>query len=90
MYEVKMLKDNFQYKKGEIIKLSNVSVNCWVNDGICKVIRYLGNFYESTYFLEERITRLKLQIENLQSKLKYNEDLLIRKEQKHGDDVKNG
>lgn len=79
MYEVRMLKDDFRYKKGEIIKLGNVHIDSWVNDGRCKVIRYLGNFYESTYFLKERIERLKLQIKHLETKLKYNQDLLKRR-----------
>jgi len=82
MYEVEILKDNkFRgWKKGDIVRVSNMWVEGAVEREEVRVIRYLGNFYNSIFFLKEKIEKLKMKITDLQMKLKYNEDLLKRKE----------
>ena len=75
MYRVKYLKKTHNHEKGAVVELDDLSTQ-WAQDRKeIKVLRYLGGLHNSPYYAKKKIPKIKVEIEKLQSKLKYYERL---------------
>lgn len=77
MYKVKGLQDYGCWcKKGEIHEVNNTLAMSTSRKGITEIIEFLGNCPYSKHHLLESIKSMKIQVKNLQEKIKRYEEML--------------
>ena len=81
MYQVKGLEDYGSWcKKGEIYTISNNRAEHLSRRKIVEIIKFVGHYPYSPYHLKQSIKSMRLQIENLQRKIKAYEEILEKGE----------
>lgn len=77
MYKIEVIKDFGTWaKKGEIIEVSNDRAIYMEKKGAAKILKYLGNFHDSPYFLKRSIESMENQITAMLKKIRDYEDRL--------------
>lgn len=83
MYKVKCVKDYGVWcKEGKIIELNNYMTEKFFKSGHIKILKYLGNYPYSPYYLKQTVKNIKNQIQCLQRKLEAYEETIRELEKK--------